>query len=626
MTESQPLVSAAVVNFNGMSHLDTCLKSLVAQTYPNLEILVSDDSSTDESVEFIRSKFPSVKVVQNPRNMGFVATANRAMQSGSADWVLLLNNDVECEPDFVERLMASAMANPDVGMFAPKMRLFYARTVLNGVGNEMCKSCYGVDRGQGEKDEGQYDEPCEVFGACGGAMLAKKEVLEQVRYMDKAIYFLFDDIDLSWRARILGTRILSVPDAVIYHKFGGFYGKVSTFKYFLSSKNRMRSFLKNYELKTILGLLPEMLKEDFHQIRGMYKLKIPSRSGITKAIVKSYLWNVLHLPGTLIERRRVQKSRVVSDEALKKFIFQGPGRMPVVLPSYDAVDLDLFRKKNVQSDRIVMGLSDEDSLGPGWDSALNDNGEAAHHRTCTKRSYFYLRLLSDSKRWLNIRARGVPIAISGNLTINGQFVGGFDVPVGEGRMLSFEIPQSLKEQDVLECILELDKTWRPIDYFPGFDNRPLGINIYEISLDEVPTRLADRGIAYAIGPPAFGEIKKVLVLRSARPNFCIVALRGIKRELPSAEISLLLQQGAEKGPYESLVSRIIDYPGQALSTKVAGKEILNRLASEGFDLCVVIYGQMPRSSYKRVEQLAKATGAHHLIGIPPEGKPFILAG
>ena len=622
MSESQPLVSVAVINYNGMAHLEDCLSSLVSQTYPNLELLVSDDVSTDESVWFIRSSYPSVRVVQNPRNMGFVATANRAMRSGSGDWMILLNNDVECERDFVERLMSAAAANPDVGVFAAKMRLFYARTVLYGVGSEMCKSCFGVDRGLGEKDEGQYDEPCEVFGACAGAMLIKKEVLQRVGYMDPAFRFTFDDIDLCWRARLLGVRVLSVPDAVVYHKFGGSYGRASTLKYFMSSKNRLRSFLKNYEFKTIRKLALEVVREDIQLIQSMYKFRIPSRFAMTRAIVKSYLWNILHSPSTYLARRKVQKSRVVSDEALKRFIYQGPGRTPVLLPSYDIVDLDLFRQKDVKVDRIVMGLTDENSLGPGWDSAIAEPGDQSLHRSCTKQSYFYLRVLTASKAWLNMRVRGVPKAISGRVTLNGTFVGDFTVPPGDASILSFRIPDAVLAQDVLECIITLDETWRPIDYFPGYDNRELGISFYEISLDEKPLtdcalRIADCGLQ-------IGDLRKVLVLRSARPHFCVRALRQIREDLDSAEVSLLLQQGSERTSYDSLVDNVIPYPGQTFSLETAGKSFSDELRAMAFDLCVVVYGHMPRSSYRKVERLARAAGAPLILGIPPEGKPVVI--
>ncbi len=624
MSESQPLVSVAVINYNGMAHLEDCLSSLASQTYPNLEVLVSDDVSTDESVSFIRSSYPSVRVVQNPRNMGFVATANRAMRSGRGDWMVLLNNDVECERDFVERLMSAAAANPDVGVFAAKMRLFYARTVLYGVGSEMCKSCFGVDRGLGEKDEGQYDEPCEVFGACAGAMLIKKEVVERVGYMDPAFRFTFDDIDLCWRARLLGVRVLSVPDAVMYHKFGGSYGRASTLKYFMSSKNRLRSFLKNYEFKTIRKIALEVVREDSQLIQSMYKFRIPSRFAMTRAIVKSYLWNILHFPSTYLARRKVQKSRVVSDEALKRFIYQGPGRMPVVLPSYDIVDLNLFRQKDVKIDRIVMGLTDESSLGPGWDSAIAEPEDRSLHRSCTRQSYFYLRVLTPSKVWLNMRVRGVPKALSGSVTLNGTVVGDFTVPLGQRKTLSFSVPQAILAQGVLEGVITLDETWRPIDYFPSYDNRPLGINFYEISLDERSLGPTVPGIADVIGPEALRSLRKVLVLRSARPHFCVRALRRLRQHLDSAEVLLLLQQGAEQTPYDSLVDNVIPYPGQTFSKRAAGKSFLDELRAMAFDLCVVVYGHMPRSSYKNVEQFARAIGARVILGVPPEGKPVVI--
>lgn len=623
MAQDQPLVTAAVVNFNGMKHLEDCLRSLVSQTYPNLEVLVSDDCSTDGSVEFIKSNYPSVRIVQNPRNSGFVATANRAMKSASADWVILLNNDIECEPDFVERLMKAALRSPDYGIFAPKMRLFYARSVLNSVGNCMCRTGYGADRGIGEADEGQYDEPCEVLGACGGAMLAKRAVLEAVDYMDPAFYFLFDDIDLCWRAWLLGFKILTVPDAVVYHKYGGFYGKVSTLKYFLSARNRLRSFLKHYEWKTVRSVLRELVKEDMAQIAGMRKFRVEGRRGVMWAIAKSYLWNVLHLPGTLLKRWRIQRARVVSDEEMKRLIFQGPGHNPVIVPSYDIVDLPLFKSKDVLIDAIRMGESDQDSLGPGWDAAIREPGETAYHRTTAKKAFFYLRVLDPKKRWLNLDVKGVPKPMVGTVRMNGELCGDFSLEPEERRTLSFPCPQNqLNQHDSIECVLELNETWRPIDYYDTLDNRPIGIHVYEATLGAAPS--VDSGLSFAsvLSAEQRAALKRVLVLRSARPHVCVRALRQLREELPEAKVSLLLQENAESTPYGSLIDETIPLHG-AFDLE-SQPEVVRDLKNRQFDLCVVVYGAMERESYCNVEAFAEAVGAGIIVGVPHTGEPVVL--
>ena len=625
MLDKQPLVSAVVVNYNGMEHLSDCLSSLSSQTYANLEIIVSDDCSTDESRAFIRSNFPSVRMVQTSRNSGFVKTANRGMRSARGDLVILLNNDVECEPDFVERLVVAANANPEVGILAPKMRLFYARSVLNGVGTQMSQSGFGWDRGLCEKDEGQYDEPCQVFGACGGAMLIRKDVLERVGYMDPAFYFLFDDIDLCWRARLLGYSAMTVPDAVIYHKFGGFYGKLSPRKYFLASKNRLRAFLKNYEWGTIRRLMPDVVRADWSTIKNMFKHRERSRFVLTTAMIKSYLWNVFHLPGLYLARRRVQKTRVVSDKQIQEFIYQRVGREPVLIPTFEIVDFELFSRKQLNVDRILMGSSDRDCLGPGWDALTPGPVEGLLYRQTGPKSFFYLRPTSALRQWLNIRVCGAPVMdISGELMLNGLVCGDFIVRRDEGRTLSFPVPSELHDRDVLEGSLVLKQTWQPSQFERAWqgDNRELGAKVYEISLDEKP--LADSGLRIPdCGLPIAG-LRKVLVLRSARPHFCVRALTLIREDLDSAEVSLLLQQGSERTPYESLVDDVIAYPEATLSKKGAGASLLDELKSKGFDLCVVVYGHMPRSSYKNVEQLARAVRARVILGIPPEGKPVII--
>ncbi len=304
----RPSVYALVLNYNGAQFLGECLASLVVNDYPNLHVRVVDNASTDKSVELVRTQFPGVDVILMEQNLGFSVAYNRAVSSIQGDYYFFLNNDVVLEPNVVRELVTASESFDDIAAVTPKMRFSESRGTLNGCGGMLDRFGFGLNVGIGEVDEGQYDQPMEVFYAVGAAMLVKAEVWRQVGGFDERFFAYFEDSDWCWRARLLGYRVMYAP-AVVYHKWRGTWTDIKE-RMYLQERNRLAMLLKNYSMATLLRTLPLYF--------GLAALRIAWVSShwgpqIGLYMIASYLWNLLHLGSTLIARQQTQRTRILSD-------------------------------------------------------------------------------------------------------------------------------------------------------------------------------------------------------------------------------------------------------------------------------------------------------------------------
>ena len=240
----KPLVSVIIPNWNGVALLRGCLDSLRAQTYPHVEIIVADNASTDDSVPMMRAHYPEVRLVVLPENLGLTGGVNRGIEAASGELVVLLNNDAEADPRWVESLVRAMETHTDTGFAASKMLLFDQREVLNSAGDTYGLNGLPANRGVWEEDVGQYDEEIEIFGACGGAVVYRKSMLDEIGLMDEDLFMYCEDVDMNWRAQIAGYKCIFVPDAIVYHHLsatGG--GKLASF---YTGRNTLLVLAKNY--------------------------------------------------------------------------------------------------------------------------------------------------------------------------------------------------------------------------------------------------------------------------------------------------------------------------------------------------------------------------------------------
>lgn len=304
----QPLISAIIVNWNGKQFLDDCIISLLKQTYKKCEIILVDNASTDGSISYVKRKYPKVKIIRNNKNVGFGGAVNIGIKHADGDYIIFLNNDLYLEKNCIKNLL-NPLENGVKGATVPKVLFFHQRNKINSYGNIVNFLGFAMPKyiNQNEKIATKEEET-----ACGGLLLVKKDIIEEVGLFDENFFLYHEDHDLSWRLRLYGYEILVIPEAKIYHKYT--FSK-NLDKFYHSEKNRLQLLLKNYSFNTILLLLPAIifieLAEMFHSIlNGWYKKKIIS-----------YLEIYRNLPNLLKKRVVVQRNRKVKDsEIVKLFV------------------------------------------------------------------------------------------------------------------------------------------------------------------------------------------------------------------------------------------------------------------------------------------------------------------
>lgn len=250
-------VSVVILNWNGRRYLDDCLTALQSQTFADFEIILVDNGSTDDSVEWIEAHFPQVRLIRNAQNVGFAEGNNQAIRASQAEFVATLNNDTRVEPGWLAALVDAAMSDPAVGMVASKMLFAGRPAMINSAGIALDPVGIAWDRLGGVPDDPAAKEPVEVFGPCAGAALYRRAMLDQIGLFDADFFAYLEDVDLAWRARLAGWRCLYAPAARVYHVHSATGGEGSSFKNRLLARNKVWTVAKNYgPIGRLLTYLP----------------------------------------------------------------------------------------------------------------------------------------------------------------------------------------------------------------------------------------------------------------------------------------------------------------------------------------------------------------------------------
>lgn len=243
-------LSVVILNWNGRRHLERYLPSVVAHTEGDAEVVVADNGSTDDSLQWLRLNYPDVRVIRLDRNYGFAGGYNRALREVASEYVLLLNSDVEVTAGWWQPLVEVLDTESDVAAVAPKLLADMERTkfeyagaaggFIDYLGYPFCR---GRILSNVEEDRGQYDNRRDIFWASGAAMCCRREVFESLGGFDEDFFAHMEEIDLQWRMQLAGWRIVVEPKSVVYHLGGGTL-PASSRKIFLNHRNNLAMLFK----------------------------------------------------------------------------------------------------------------------------------------------------------------------------------------------------------------------------------------------------------------------------------------------------------------------------------------------------------------------------------------------
>ena len=303
-------VTAIIVNWNDKDVIVECIQSILDQNRNKIDIIISDNGSKDDSVEFIRKRFPSIKIIENGKNLGFGSAINRGLGLAKGDYLLFLNSDLKLHSKCVGELAKVLENDSNVGGTIPKILHIDQQNIINSLGVLINYTGIAYPNLLGQKDPG-YQEPFE--SACGGIFMLKREVYETVGGFDEDLFLYHEDHDLSWRIRLAGWHLKVIPQAIMCHHYKFNKGIL---KYYSSEKNRLHILLKNMEVKTLALISPALIIVEFSQwfhaaINKWFLLKM-----------KSYFEILILLPSILTKRKKQKYLRKVPDKEITR-IYQG---------------------------------------------------------------------------------------------------------------------------------------------------------------------------------------------------------------------------------------------------------------------------------------------------------------
>lgn len=317
-----PLFSVILVNYNGKDFVLDCIASILESSYPDFEIILVDNASCDNSLELVRQKFSGeerLKIIGNSSNLHFVEANNIGIRNSKGDFIILLNNDTQVKSDWLNQIEI-AMRDVSIGACQPKVLCYEDQGVIDNAGNYLDSLGYAHGRGHLEADNGQYESMEETFFAAGTAMVLRGKVLKGAGFLDSKFLMYSEDVDISWRIRLKGYRIVYVPKAVVYHKGSRTIAKFSNriFTARLSRRNRLAVLIKNYGCLRLLGTLPQALF--FYVLVFFKEMLIDRNPKLAFTSLSAIFWNIKELPYLLKARRFAQEIRVVPDRKITKYM------------------------------------------------------------------------------------------------------------------------------------------------------------------------------------------------------------------------------------------------------------------------------------------------------------------
>jgi len=256
-------VSIIVVNYNKGRLAAGCLKAIRCQDFRDFEVMMVDNGSSDNSLCEVQGFLegnqspPPVKLIPLKKNLGFAGGNLEGLRHANGEYIALLNSDTEPDKRWLEELVMSMENDPEVGICASKL-VVYGTDMIDSGGDGFSTSFKGFKRGEGEKAL-LYNQREFVFGACAGAALYRRKMIEEIGFLDEGFFLIHEDTDLNFRAQLQGWKVLYVPTAVVYHKVRSSIGAMSDIAIYYTLRNSEFVRIKDIPFGVFIRCLPEFL-------------------------------------------------------------------------------------------------------------------------------------------------------------------------------------------------------------------------------------------------------------------------------------------------------------------------------------------------------------------------------
>jgi GT2 family glycosyltransferase len=255
-------VAVVILNWNGIKFLKDFLPVIINYSKDDADIIIADNDSTDGSVEFLKQHFPALRIIQNKENGGFAKGYNEALIQVEHEFLILLNSDVEVSPQWIPPLLKCMEEDKNIAAAQPKMLDYFQRDhfeyagaaggFIDHLGYPFCRGRLFASL---EKDSGQYNNTSEIFWATGACMVVRSSVFQELGGFDEEFFAHMEEIDLCWRMRNAGYKIMCCPESFVFHVGGGTLPKSNSRKTYLNFRNNLMTVYKNSPSKGLPALI-----------------------------------------------------------------------------------------------------------------------------------------------------------------------------------------------------------------------------------------------------------------------------------------------------------------------------------------------------------------------------------
>jgi GT2 family glycosyltransferase len=320
VNDMEPSVAVVILNWNGKSYLERFLPSVCSSNYANLQVVVADNASTDDSVAFVSQHFPQVRMIVNSQNYGFAEGYNRALAQVEADYFVLLNSDVAVPENWIKPVVELMQSDANIAAAQPKIKwqqqpnsFEYAGAAGGFMDSYGYTFCRGRIFDQLEEDMGQYNSNIPVFWASGAAFFIKSKAWKALGGLDGDLFAHMEEIDLCWRLKNMGYQVVCCTEVEVYHVGGGTLSASSAFKNYLNFRNNLIIMQKNLPLGEAVV---KIFIRFWLDLAALLQFLLKGQFAFAFSINKAHFHFFMQLFKTAAKRKSPQKSLTTHEGVL----------------------------------------------------------------------------------------------------------------------------------------------------------------------------------------------------------------------------------------------------------------------------------------------------------------------